>query len=243
LKRYIENRRSTEQKFAPRLELSYLGNVALSFQDEEMQIRHRGEAIVLVADLAGTFVFAMEGALAGLQAHLDLLGVMVVAFATALGGGIIRDALIGATPVNAIRDGRYPALAFVAGLLTFRFHTSVQALPPEILLVLDAAGLSLFAVAGAEKAILHGVGAMGAMLMGTLTGVGGGVVRDILLARIPQVLQSDIYASAALLAAVVMLVMRRVGAPPGVAAFLGGISCFVTRLLAVSHGWHLPKVM
>ena len=153
------------------------------------------EVIVLAADLAGTFIFAVQGAEAAIRGGLDLLGVMVVSFAAALGGGVIRDLLIGATPPNAIRDWRYPALSFAAGLLTFIFHASLHGLDSPLLVALDAAGLSLFAVAGVEKATLFGIGPFVAALMGTITGVGGGVIRDILMARVPAVLQVDIYAS------------------------------------------------
>jgi uncharacterized membrane protein YeiH len=199
------------------------------------------EVIVLAADLAGTFIFAIQGAEAAIRGELDLLGVMVVSFAAALGGGVIRDLLIGATPPNAIRDWRYPALSFAAGLLTFIFHASLHGLDSPLLVALDAAGLSLFAVAGVEKATLFGIGPFVAALMGTITGVGGGVIRDILMARVPAVLQVDIYASAAFVGAVVVLVLRRAGLPSTAAAFAGGVACFALRMVAVSRGWHLPK--
>jgi uncharacterized membrane protein YeiH len=199
------------------------------------------ELIVLTADLAGTFIFAVQGAEAAIRGGLDLLGVMVVSFAAALGGGVIRDLLIGATPPNAIRDWRYPALSFAAGLLTFLFHASLHGLDSPLLVALDAAGLSLFAVAGVEKAMLFGIGPFVAALMGTLTAVGGGVIRDILMARVPAVLQTDIYASAAFVGTVVVLILRRAGLSSTAAAFAGGAACFTLRLVAVSRGWHLPK--
>jgi uncharacterized membrane protein YeiH len=199
------------------------------------------EAIVLAADLAGTFIFAVQGAQAAIRGGLDLLGVMVVAFAASLGGGVIRDLLNGATPPNAIRDWRYPALSFTAGLLTFIFHASLHGLDSPALIALDAAGLSLFAVASVEKALLFGIGPFVAALMGTSTGVGGGVIRDILMARVPAVLQVDIYASAAFVGAVVLLLLRRAGVPGTVAAFVGGAACFSLRMVAVTRGWHLPK--
>jgi uncharacterized membrane protein YeiH len=201
------------------------------------------ETLIWAADLAGTFVFAVEGAVTAMHGGLDLLGVMVVSFVAALGGGVIRDLLIGATPPSAIRDWRYPALTFAAGLFAFICHSLVQAFPVELMTVLDAAGLALFAVAGVEKALLYKIRPFVAMLMGTITGVGGGVVRDILLARVPAVLQADIYASAAFVGALVVVVARRAGVPPGWAATLGGIACFVLRLVAVARGWHLPKAL
>ncbi|WP_105533033.1 trimeric intracellular cation channel family protein [Solimicrobium silvestre] len=199
------------------------------------------EAVVLAADLIGTSVFAVEGALSAIHGNLDLLGVMVIAFIAALGGGVIRDMLIGATPPNAIRDWRYPALTFLAGLLTFIFHSSFQAIPTQLMLVLDAAGLSLFAVAGVEKATMFGIRPFVAMLLGTVTGVGGGVIRDILMTRVPAVLQTDIYATAAFFGAFIVLLGRRFGLSEGSAGLLGGLVCFTVRLLSVAYGWHLPK--
>lgn len=198
---------------------------------------------VLVADLVGTFLFAIEGALAAMDGHLDLLGIMVVAFVTALGGGVVRDLLIGASPPNAIRDWRYPMLSFAAGLFTFIFREQIQAVPAWPLVVLDAAGLSLFAMAGVEKALAYGIKPFIAMLMGTVTGVGGGVIRDILLARVPAVLQTDIYATAAFAGAVVAVGARRFGLSTAASAVAGGLFCFVLRLTAVSQGWHLPKTL
>jgi uncharacterized membrane protein YeiH len=205
-------------------------------------LKPRTEVVVLAADLAGTCVFAIEGAIEAMRAGLDLLGIMVVAFVASLGGGVLRDLLIGAAPPSAIRDWRYPALALLAGALAFICHAAVPRIPAELLIVLDAAGLSLFAVAGAEKALSHGIHPFVAALMGALTGVGGGVVRDMLLVRVPAVLHTDIYASAALLGAAVVLVARRMGLAPALAGMTGGVACFVLRLVAVSYGWHLPKV-
>ena len=200
------------------------------------------ETIVLVADLAGTAVFAAEGAITAMQSGRDLLGVMVLSFVVALGGGVIRDLLIGATPPSAVRDWRYPALAFLTGLLTFIFPAEARNLSAPLLMALDAAGLALFAVAGAQKALSYGIGSFISTLMGTITGVGGGVVRDILLARVPMVLVADIYASAAFVGGVVLVVGRRFGLSPMAAALLSGVACFTLRVASVTYGWQLPKV-
>src|SRR5258707_4682047 len=116
-------------------------------------MKYNSGTLLLALDLIGTFVFAVEGAGAAAAAHLDFLGVMVLSFATALGGGIIRDVLIGAIPPNAIRDWRYGAAAFLGGGAAFVFHSFVQQVPPELIVALDAAGLALFAVAGAGQAL------------------------------------------------------------------------------------------
>ena len=198
--------------------------------------------VVLTADLAGTVVFAIEGAHAAVRAGLDLLGVLVLSFIVALGGGMIRDLLIGATPPSAIRDWRYPVLAFVTGLVTFLIHTQIEAVPALLLTTLDAAGLALFAVAGAEKALDYKITPFIAILMGAITGCGGGVMRDMLLARVPMVMVADIYASAALLGASAVVIGRRLGCPPALAAVLGFVVCFVLRIAAVRWGWQLPKI-
>jgi uncharacterized membrane protein YeiH len=197
--------------------------------------------LVLVADLAGTFVFAIEGATAAMRGNLDLLGLMVLAFATALCGGMTRDVLIGAVPPNAIRDWRYPAAAFIAGTLTFLAHALARPYPQQVIVTLDAAGLALFAVAGTEKALDYRIHPSIAVLLGAITAVGGGVVRDVLLAQIPAVLRVDIYATAALAGSLVMVIAPRLGIPRTSSALLGGAVCFTLRMLAVWQNWQLPK--
>lgn len=206
---------------------------------DSVTIRKR---VVLAADLAGTVVFAIECASAAIRAGLDLLGVLVLSFIVALGGGVVRDLLIGATPPSAIRDWRYPVLAFVTGLITFLIHTRIETVPALLLTTLDAAGLALFAVAGAEKALDFQINPFVATLMGAITGCGGGVIRDMLLTHVPVVLVADIYASAALLGASVVVVGRRLGCPPAVAAMLGFVVCFALRMAAVRFGWQLPRI-
>jgi uncharacterized membrane protein YeiH len=167
--------------------------------------------------------------------------VLVLAFCVALGGGVIRDVLLGATPPAALRDWRYPALAFCTGLLTFLFRTQVAALPPMALTGLDAAGLALFAVAGTEKALGCGIVPFIAPLLGTITAVGGGVVRDVLLNRVPAVLYLDVYATAALAGGVALVLARTCRLPPAPAALAGFAMCFLLRLVSVARHWHLPS--
>lgn len=207
-----------------------------------MQRPKFSDGLLLTLDLLGTFVFAVEGALAAVQGDLDLLGLMVLAFATALGGGIIRDLLIGATPPNAIRDWRYGTIAFAGGGAVFFFYEIVRRVPPQMILTADAAGLALFAVSGAGKASTYGITPFIAVLMGGITGVGGGTIRDILLAQVPAVLRVDVYAAAALLGAAVMVTAPRFGVPRGLSALAGGVICFVVRMIAVWQHWNLPTV-
>ncbi|MDE1156012.1 MAG: trimeric intracellular cation channel family protein [Acidobacteriaceae bacterium] len=201
-----------------------------------------GTTVLLVFDLLATLLVALEGGSAGVLSHLDFFGVLVVAFVSALGGGIVRDLLIGATPPNAIRDWRYGTTALAGGGLTILSFQSFQAVPHELLLTLDAAGLALFAVAGADKAVEFGVPPLIACLMGAVTGSGGGVIRDLLLNRVPAILHSDIYATAALSGAVVTVALLRRGANRGGSMGAGAVICFTLRMLAVHYGWSLPHV-
>jgi uncharacterized membrane protein YeiH len=197
------------------------------------------QRLVRGADLAGTFVFAFQGALAAMAGHLDLFGDLVLAFATALGGGVIRDVLMGDLPPSALRGWSYPCTAFVAGALVFVLAPYLT-VPQPLLLTLDAAGLALFAVAGTEKALAARIHPLSAVLLGTITAVGGGTLRDVLLTRVPAILRVDVYATAALFGAVVLVVARRLGLSPTLAAVLGGLACFVLRMIALRQHWQLP---
>lgn len=190
-------------------------------------------------DLAGTFVFALSGAMAGVKRKLDLFGVLVLSFVAANTGGIIRDILIGATPPGAISDWRYLGVSLAAGIITFYFSSAIiQRWNPVLLF--DAAGLALFAVSGAHKALVYGLNPVMATLLGMLTGIGGGMARDVLLAEIPTVLRSDLYAVAALVGAAVVVIANMLQLPSGVAALFGAVLCFGLRVLAIRNGWQLP---
>ena len=202
-----------------------------------------GPKLLSAVDLAGTFLFAVEGATAAIAGHLDLLGIMVLSFATALAGGVIRDLLIGAVPPEAFRDWRYSVVAFTAAGFVFVLHHSVQQVPGTLLMVLDAAGLGLFAVAGTEKALAYGIHPFIATLMGTITAVGGGMVWDILLAQVPSVLRTEVYATAALLGSLVLIPCRRLRVSPTLAAVAGGTVCFALRVVSVLEHWNLPRVI
>jgi uncharacterized membrane protein YeiH len=204
--------------------------------------RNQPDRLLAVVDRAGIVLFAAEGALAAIGGNLDFFGVMVLGFATALGGGVLRDLLIGASPPQAIRDWSYAAWAFAASGAVFIFYHSVQHAPSQLLMVLDAGGLALFAVAGTQKALDYKIPPFISTLMGTITAVGGGTIRDILLMRIPNVLRADIYATAALAGSAVMVVARRLGIQSTLAAILGGVVCFALRVLSVWFHWNLPRV-
>lgn len=200
------------------------------------------KTLVLILDLVGTFVFAIAGATAGARRQLDIFGVLVIAFAAACAGGIVRDVLIGATPPAAITDWRFLATSALAGVIAFKWHAAIERMANPVRMF-DAAGLALFAVAGTQKALAYELNAVMAALLGMLTGIGGGVVRDVLLAQIPLVLRAELYAVAALAGATVVVVGDRFGAPPIPTALCGAAFCFVIRVLAIKRGWHLPKAL
>jgi len=193
----------------------------------------------LVLDLAGTFVFALSGAMAGVKRKLDLFGVLVLSFAAANTGGIIRDVVIGAIPPQALKDWRYLGVSLMAGIITFYFPSAVRQRWNPVL-VFDAAGLALFAVAGAHKALVYGLNPITATLLGMVTGIGGGMARDILLTEIPTVLRADLYAVTALLGAGIVVLARLLQLPSGPATLVGAALCFGLRVLAMRYHWQLP---
>lgn len=197
------------------------------------------KTLVLTLDLAGTFVFALSGALAGVKRRLDFFGIMVLSFAAANSGGITRDLLIGAVPPAAILDWRYFAVALLAGILTFFFYPAIERLRSSVL-VFDAVGLAMFAVSGTQKALAFGLPPAMAALLGMMTGIGGGVMRDVLLTEIPTVLRSDVYATAALVGAAVVVAGHLLLLPSAIVAVTGAALCFGMRMLAIRHSWNLP---
>jgi uncharacterized membrane protein YeiH len=202
-----------------------------------------GNRLLFAADIAGTLVFAIEGGMAAVDGNLDLIGIMTLAFCTALGGGIVRDTLLGALPPASLRDWRYPAIAFAAATLVFFLNPYVHEIPNSAIQVLDAAGLALFAIAGTEKALLYKIHPLVAVLLGTITGVGGGTIRDVLLNQVPTVLRFEIYATAALVGSACMIAFSRFRVPASWAATLGGIACFVLRVVSLWQHWSLPRAL
>jgi uncharacterized membrane protein YeiH len=197
------------------------------------------EFLPYLLDLAGTFVFAFSGAMAGVRRKLDLFGVLVLSFVAANTGGITRDILIGAVPPGAINDWHYLGVSFAAGVMTFYFPSAVMERWNPVLLF-DAAGLALFAVSGAHKALVHGLNPVMSTLLGMLTGIGGGMARDILLAEIPIVLRADLYAVAALAGAAIVVIANVLKLPSDAAVLVGAALCFGLRVLAMKYGWRLP---
>ncbi len=197
------------------------------------------KTLVLILDLCGTFAFALSGATAGIRRRLDVFGVLVLSVAAATFGGIGRDVLIGAVPPSALVDWRYLTVALLAGSIAFFWYPLIEKLTNPVRM-LDAVGLAFFAVSGTEKALAFGLSPMMAALLGMLTGIGGGMARDMLLAEIPAVLRSDLYAVAALAGAAIVAGGSVLNVPPLITTLSGGVICFVLRILAIRRGWHLP---
>ncbi|GIF00895.1 trimeric intracellular cation channel family protein [Paractinoplanes rishiriensis] len=194
--------------------------------------------LILALNLAGTFVFGLSGGLAGVRARLDLVGVVVLAAVVGLAGGIIRDVLIGTSPAT-FRDWRYLAAAAAAGLVCF-FAGRLLERAERSVMVFDALGLALFAVTGATKALRFGLGPVQAVLLGAITGIGGGMLRDVLLRQVPTVLREGLYAIPALLGAAVLVIAQQAGSTNPVFPVLGASVCAAVRLFALRYGVDAP---
>jgi uncharacterized membrane protein YeiH len=198
-------------------------------------------SLLLALDLAGVFAFALNGAFTAVrQARLDIVGVLALGIITAIGGGIVRDVLIDALPPATFVDWRYLAVAAAGALLAFFLTRPLERLVVPMI-VLDAAGLSLFCVTGASKALTFGLGAAQAVILGAVTAVGGGTIRYVLIGRVPSVLSSGLYAVPALLGATVTVVAVRLHVYGIVAALLAAALCFGVRMIGVRFNLNAPS--
>ena len=196
--------------------------------------------LLLGFDLLGTFVFALSGGVLAVRHRLDLFGVLVLACVTAVTGGIVRDLLIGAVPPASLADWRYLSVAMLAGLVTFRWHALIERLRNPVLMF-DAAGLALYAVLGTGKALAFGLSPFAATLLGIMSGIGGGIARDLLVARTPVVLQqTELYAVAAMAGGGIVALAHAFGWPQAPAMVVGALLCFGLRFMAIRRGWRLP---
>jgi uncharacterized membrane protein YeiH len=197
--------------------------------------------LLLALDLIGTFAFGLNGALTAVRAaRLDIVGVITLGMITALGGGIIRDLLLGATPPATFSDWRYLAVAAAGALIAFAFSHRLDRLAWPIE-VLDAVGLSVFAVTGATKALEYGLGPVQAVILGALTAVGGGTLRDSLILRIPSVMADGLYAIPALVGALITVVAILLGVEGFLATMIAAAVCFLIRILGISFNLNAPK--
>lgn len=192
-----------------------------------------------VIDLAGTFAFAMSGAVAARNKGLDVFGIMVVAFTVACGGGIIRDVCIGAIPPAGLSDWRYLSVALLAAFMVMALRPLTKWMKRPVLLF-DALGLSLFAVSGARKALEYEHNYQVAILLGMITAIGGGVLRDVLMNRVPVIFEKEIYASSALLGASIVVLGSYMGWNSEWVFPIGIVAAFALRMLGLRYHWELP---
>lgn len=202
---------------------------------------HYYEYFLTIFNYLGTFVFAISGAAAGLHRHTDIFGTAVLAVVAACFGGIMRDVLIGALPPDNIQAWQPLAISLVATVATLRLFPLLAEKLNHPVQFFDAIGLGLFTVLGADKALTYGITAPWAVLLGVITGVGGGIVRDILLARVPLVLRKEIYATAALAGATILVAAKKLELIPDTYALIAGaMVCITLRLLALFFNWQVP---
>lgn len=196
-------------------------------------------SVLEVLDLLGVFVFALSGATLAIEKRLDLFGVSVLAVVTALGGGMLRDVLLGALPPAALDDQAYLGTALVAGVVAFVASGRVHRVASAVRLF-DAAGLGLFVATGTAKALEAGLGTVSAVLLGCLTGIGGGILRDLLVGVVPVVLRRELYAVPAILGALVVCGGDGLGADGAATAAVAAAVVFAVRMLGVRRDWHFP---
>jgi uncharacterized membrane protein YeiH len=194
--------------------------------------------LILVLNLAGTFVFGISGGLAAVRAKLDLFGVVVLAGVVGLAGGITRDLLIGVPPAT-FRDWRYLAAAGAAGLVCYFARPALERIQRSVL-VFDAVGLGLFCVTGATKALDFRVGPVPAILLGAITGIGGGILRDVLLREVPTVLRHELYAVPALLGAGVLVAAQESGGTSPLFPIVAAAVCVGVRIAGLKYGVNVP---
>ncbi|MFC5003672.1 trimeric intracellular cation channel family protein [Dactylosporangium cerinum] len=199
-------------------------------------------AVITILELAGLYVFATSGALMAVYKGFDVVGIVVLAMLTALGGGILRDLIIGATPPAAFTEVSYLVVPLLAAVVTFFVHRLVHRLTFTVL-VFDAAGLGLFCVTGTLKALDFGLGPLQAVLLGITTAVGGGVLRDITARETPALVQvdTDLYAIPAAAGAVIVAVADQVGLPMTAVAVGAAALVFAFRLTAMLRHWTAPR--
>jgi len=197
------------------------------------------ELLTLVLNLMGTFAFGLSGGILAVKKRMDLFGVLVLSVSTGLGGGITRDLILGHTPPATLTDWRYLGAAGLAGILVFVWYNRI-ANHGTFVTTFDAVGLSVFTVTGTVIALNAGMGPAPAALLGMLTGVGGGVVRDVLAAEIPLIFRSEVYAVASMLGAVIILVASQAGFSGILSEILAALATFILRMVSVQRGWRIP---
>lgn len=196
--------------------------------------------VIYALDLIGTVAFAASGAFAGVRRNLDLLGVQVLGVVTAIGGGTLRDMLLGDLPPFCLKDEAYLYLSIAVSLLIFFQHRRLRILHYP-LRYFDAVGLGTFVVIGTQKALSADLGALSAILLGTMTATAGGVLRDILSNQIPLILRREFYATSCLLGGLILVILHHLAVWPTLSALLAACTVIGLRLMAIRNRWALPR--
>ena len=196
--------------------------------------------IIYVLDLIGTAAFAASGAWVGVRKQMDLFGVLVLGVVTAVGGGTLRDLLLGDIPPFSLKNESYIYIAIVVSLIVFANRIQFKTFEKP-LLYFDAIGLGTFVVIGTTKALDFHLGLLGAVLMGVMTGTAGGVIRDLFANQVPLIFRREIYASACVAGGLLLVALETVGTARPVAALLSAGTVISVRLLAIHYNWALPK--
>jgi uncharacterized membrane protein YeiH len=212
--------------------------IVLALGDKPVVSAGFDATLILWLNLVGTFVFGLSGAIAAVRARFDLFGVVTLSAVVALAGGVTRDVLIGVPPAT-FRDWRYLVAVGAAGLIGFVARPALDRVQRTIL-VFDAIGLSVFCVTGASKAIDYGLGPLQATILGAITGIGGGLLRDVLLQEAPVVFTHELYAIPALVGAAIVAIAHEAGSTSGWFTILGAATCLGVRLIGLRLGLNLP---
>ncbi len=195
---------------------------------------------ISIIDILGTFSFAAAGSFAAMEKRLDPFGVLIIAFVTAIGGGTIRDLLIGDLPVAWLTNASAIFAILLATVSTMFFGGQMKKLH-TMLFLFDAIGLGLFSMIGIQKGMMHGLGTGICIMLGTITGCFGGVLRDVLVNNVPLIFEKEIYALASIMGGALFFVLLWLGMTVNVASVIGIIVVFLIRILAVRYNWSLPR--
>ena len=197
--------------------------------------------LIYVLDILGTFAFAISGALVAADKKFDLFGVLIIAFVTAVGGGMLRDVLIDAHPINWIGDLNYLYTIFAAVVLTFLFKSKILPLS-KTLFLFDTIGLGVFTLLGLQKGLLFDLHPIVALIMGMISAVFGGVLRDVLTNKVPLIFEKEIYASACLAGGITYLVLNYFGLDNNIIFIISASVIVIIRVVAVRFNLQLPKI-
>ncbi|MCG1036728.1 trimeric intracellular cation channel family protein [Polaribacter sargassicola] len=197
--------------------------------------------LIYILDILGTFAFAISGALVASDKKFDLFGVVIIAFVTAVGGGMLRDVLINAHPINWIGDLNYLYTIFIAVILTFLFKSKIAPLSNTMFLF-DTIGLSVFTLLGLKKGLLFNLHPVIALIMGVISAVFGGVLRDILTNKVPLIFEKEIYASACLAGGITYLFLHIFNIPENIIFVISSLVIICIRVVSVKYKLQLPKI-